>query len=86
MKGNPTAIRAIRKLMAVHRLSQADMTATFGTRSRASEILSGKRGLTVEMIARLHWWHGIPFEELIAKPRRVLQIRRTDAATAREGK
>jgi transcriptional regulator with XRE-family HTH domain len=37
-----------------------------GTRGRVSEVLSGKRRLTLEMIRRLHEGLGIPLEDLIS--------------------
>ncbi len=45
--------------------SQTDLAKLLGSRSRASEILSGKRGLTMEQAYRLHRdWH-IPAEALL---------------------
>lgn len=46
-------------------LTRRDMIPYFGTESRVSEVLNGKRKLTVDMIAALHYGLGIPFESLI---------------------
>jgi HTH-type transcriptional regulator/antitoxin HigA len=35
-----------------------------------NEVLSGKRGLSIQMIRRLHRGLGIPLEVLIAEPKR----------------
>jgi HTH-type transcriptional regulator/antitoxin HigA len=46
-------------------LHQADLARLVGSRSRASEILRGKRSLTMEQAWRLHReWH-IPAEALL---------------------
>jgi HTH-type transcriptional regulator/antitoxin HigA len=45
--------------------TQSDLAALLGSRSRASEILSGKRDLTLDQIRKLHReWH-IPVASLI---------------------
>jgi HTH-type transcriptional regulator / antitoxin HigA len=45
--------------------TQADLARLLGSRSRASEILAGRRRLTMEQARRLHEaWH-IPAEALI---------------------
>lgn len=46
-------------------LQQKDLIPYLGTKSRVSEILSGKRQLTVEMIRRLYEGLGIPVAALI---------------------
>ena len=38
--------------------------------ARVYEVLSGKRGLSIQMIRRLHRGLGIPLEVLIAEPKR----------------
>jgi HTH-type transcriptional regulator/antitoxin HigA len=45
--------------------TQADLARLLGSRSRASEVLSRKRALTVEMIYKLNREWGIPAELLI---------------------
>ncbi|HWZ96819.1 MAG TPA: helix-turn-helix domain-containing protein [Candidatus Dormibacteraeota bacterium] len=50
-KGKPLDV--IRYLMEEHDLLQKDLAAVFGTPSIVSEVLSGKRDLSKEQIARL---------------------------------
>jgi len=56
----------IRYAMDQYGLTPADMAPILGTRSRVSEILNGKRPLTVAMIRRLHERLGLPADLLIA--------------------
>jgi HTH-type transcriptional regulator/antitoxin HigA len=60
-------------------LRQADLVPYFGSRSRASEVLSGKRALTVGMIRALRDGLGIPLEALVGgeTPRRKPAKKRT---------
>ena len=48
-----TPIEVIEELMAVHNLKNKDLVGIFATESVVSEILSGKRSLTVDHIKRL---------------------------------
>lgn len=48
--------------------SRRDLERLIGTRARVSEVLSGKRPLTLAMIRRLHDAMGIPADILIADP------------------
>lgn len=57
----------IRYAMEQHGLTPADMAPILGTRSRVSEVLNGKRPLTLAMIRRLHERLGLPAELLIAE-------------------
>lgn len=45
---------------------KSELTRILGTRARQSEILSGKRKLSLEMIRKLHAMLGIPAESLIS--------------------
>jgi HTH-type transcriptional regulator/antitoxin HigA len=47
-------------------LTRKDLEPMIGTRARVSEVLSGKRRLTLDMIRRLHEGLGIPLEDLIS--------------------
>ena len=58
-------IEAIQASMQWNGRTQADLAELLGSRSRASEILNRKRGLTVEMIHKLQSEWGIPAELLI---------------------
>ena len=61
----PDPVGAIRARMELSDYSQADLAKLLGSRSRASEILGRRRGLTMEQAYRLHReWH-IPAEALI---------------------
>jgi HTH-type transcriptional regulator/antitoxin HigA len=61
----PDAVEAIRERMDAAGYAQADLARVLGSRSRASEILSRRRGLTLDQAYRLNRdWH-IPAEILI---------------------
>jgi HTH-type transcriptional regulator/antitoxin HigA len=49
--------------------TQADLGRLLGSRRRASDILAGKRPLTMGMAWKLHRKWGIPAEALISPPR-----------------
>ena len=64
----PDPSAAIRARMEQAGYTQADLARLLGSRSRASEILAGRRGLTMEQARRLHEvWH-IPADALIRPP------------------
>lgn len=65
----PDPIAAIEFHMDQNELTRADLEPYIGTRARVSEVLNGKRGLSIEMIRSLHEGLGIPLESLIARPR-----------------
>jgi HTH-type transcriptional regulator/antitoxin HigA len=56
---------AIRFAMDLKGLNQTDLAKLLGSRSRASEVLSGRRGLTPAMMAKLHRQWGVPAESLL---------------------
>jgi HTH-type transcriptional regulator / antitoxin HigA len=61
----PDAIGAIKEIMALKQLTQSDLAELLGSRSRASEILNRRRGLTMEQARLLHTqWH-VPAESLL---------------------
>ncbi len=64
----PNPIEAIKFRMEQASLKPADLTPYIGSRSRVSEILSGKRQLTIDMVRSLSNGLGIPAEVLIKKP------------------
>lgn len=70
----PDPVDAIRARMEMSDYSQADLAKLLGSRSRASEILARRRGLTMEQAYRLHREWQIPAEALI-RP-----VQRTTAA------
>lgn len=61
----PSPIDAIKFRMEEKGLKQADLIPYFGTRSRVSEVLSGKRSLTIPMIRALSVGLGISTETLV---------------------
>ena len=64
----PEPVDAILYSMEIQGLSQADLGRLLGSRQRASDILSGKRSLTMGMAWKLHTEWGIPAESLIKPP------------------
>jgi HTH-type transcriptional regulator / antitoxin HigA len=68
----PDPIEAIKYYIDSRGLTRRDLEPYIGSRARVSEVLNRKRGLTLEMIRRLHTGLGIPAEVLI-KPYRTTQ-------------
>lgn len=64
----PDPIEAIKFRMEQTGLKPADLIPYIGSRSRVSEILSGKRNLTVEMMRALESGLGIPAKVLLRQP------------------
>jgi len=62
---DPDPIEAIRACMEARGLRPADLVPYIGSRSKVSEVLSGRRPLSLAMIRRLHKSLGIPAEVLI---------------------
>ena len=62
----PDPVAAIRFRMEQLGLDRKALEPSIGSRARVSEVLSGKRSLTLEMIRRLHRELGIPADVLIA--------------------
>ena len=62
----PTAV--LRYAMEELGRSQAELASLLGSRSRASEILSGRRRLTLEMIAAISEAWRIPIGALVPRP------------------
>ncbi len=63
----PTPVGAIKFRMEQGELEQKDLIPFIGSGAKVSEILSGKRGLTLKMIRSLHAGLGIPLESLTGK-------------------
>jgi HTH-type transcriptional regulator/antitoxin HigA len=61
----PNPIDAIRFRMEQLGLRQADLAPLMGGRSRVSEVLNGKRALTLNMIRVLNEHLGIPLHSLV---------------------
>ena len=63
----PTAIEAIRFRMEQQGLKQKNLIPYIGSKGHVSEVLAGKRPLTVAMIRRLHEGLGIPLGPLVMR-------------------
>ncbi|MFT4271225.1 MAG: helix-turn-helix domain-containing protein [Pantoea sp.] len=61
----PSPLEAIKFRMDQMGMTQNDMTEYLGSKSKVSEVLSGKRKLSLTMIKRLHDGLGIPLDVLI---------------------
>lgn len=66
--GYPSPIAAIEFRMEQGMLTPRDLIPFIGSRSKVSEVLSGKRSLTMPMVLALHEHLGIPAEVLLQKP------------------
>jgi HTH-type transcriptional regulator/antitoxin HigA len=62
----PDPIEAIQFRMEQMNLKQADIAPLFGGKTRVSEVLNGKRTLTLKMIILLNRYLGIPLESLVS--------------------
>lgn len=62
----PDPIEAIRFRMEQMNLKQSDIAPLFGGKTRISEVLNGKRTLTLKMITLLNRYLGIPLESLVS--------------------
>ena len=70
----------IRHLMDQHGLTRADMVPMLGTPSRVSEVLAGKKGLSMTMVQRLRARFRIPADLLIGRPTRARRTTKRAAA------
>jgi HTH-type transcriptional regulator / antitoxin HigA len=61
----PDPIEAIKFRMEQQGLTRRDLEGIIGTRTRISEVLNRRRGLSIDMIRRLHDQLGISAEVLI---------------------
>jgi HTH-type transcriptional regulator / antitoxin HigA len=66
----PDPIEAIKFRMEQMGLVQKDMVPYFGSKSKVSEVLNGKRPLTLSMMRELNKGLGIPAEILLKEPGR----------------
>lgn len=61
----PNTAALIRHLMEQHGLTRADMVPILGTPSRVSEVLRGKKGLSMAMVQRLRARFHVPADLLL---------------------
>jgi HTH-type transcriptional regulator/antitoxin HigA len=66
----PDPIEAIKFRMEQQGMTRKDLEPLIGTRTRVAEVLNRRRGLSIEMIRRLHKTLGISAEVLIRPSRR----------------
>jgi HTH-type transcriptional regulator/antitoxin HigA len=78
----PRTADLIRHLMDQHGLSRADMVPILGTPSRVSEVLRGKKALSMAMVQRLRARFHIPADLLLPPPKKVRASRVTKRAAA----
>lgn len=66
--GYPNPIAAIEFRMEQASLSPRDLVSFIGSRAKVSEVLSGKRAITMPMARALHEHLGIPADVLLREP------------------
>ncbi|MFL6803066.1 MAG: type II toxin-antitoxin system HigA family antitoxin [Xanthobacteraceae bacterium] len=65
----PSTAEMIRYLMDQHGLTRADLVPILGTPSRVSEVLRGKKELSMAMVQRLRARFRVPAELLLPPPK-----------------
>jgi HTH-type transcriptional regulator/antitoxin HigA len=78
----PRTADLIRHLMDQHGLTRADMVPILGTPSRVSEVLQGKKELSMGMVQRLRARFHIPADLLLPPPKKTPASRPTKRAAA----
>jgi len=64
---DPDPLAAIQFRMDQLGLTRKDLEPLLGSRGRVSEVLNGRRALSLQMIRRLHRELGIPLESLVSE-------------------
>ena len=77
---SPSTAQLILHLMDQHGLTRTEMVPILGTPSRVSEILSGKKELSMAMVQRLRSRFRVPADLLIPPPKRAGRTARRAAA------
>ena len=72
----------IRHLMGQHGLTRADLLPLLGTPSRVSEVMRGKKGLSMAMVQRLRARFRVPADLLLPPPKKSPPRRSTKRAAA----
>jgi len=78
----PGTAELIRHLMEQHGLTRADMVPILGTPSRVSEVLAGKKGLSMAMVQRLRTRFNVPADLLLPPLKKSPARRSTKRAAA----
>ena len=76
----PSTAELIRHLMDQHGLTRADMVPLLGTPSRVSEVLLGKKELSMAMVQRLRARFLVPADLLIPAPKETRRAAKRVAA------
>ena len=79
---SPSTADLIRHLMDQHDLTRADLVPILGTPSRVSEILRGKKELSIAMVQRLRALFRVPADILLPPPPKKPARRSTKRAAA----
>jgi HTH-type transcriptional regulator/antitoxin HigA len=79
---SPRTSDIIRYLMDQHGLSRADMVPILGTESRVSEVLRGKKGLSMTMVQRLRARFSVSADLLLPPVNKPSRRRTTKRAAA----
>jgi HTH-type transcriptional regulator/antitoxin HigA len=77
----PSTAAMIRHLMDQHSLTRADLVPILGTASRVSEVLSGKKELSIAMVQRLRARFRVP-ADLLLPPIKTERARRPSKPAA----
>jgi HTH-type transcriptional regulator / antitoxin HigA len=72
----------IRHLMDQHGLTRAELVPILGSPSRVSEVLRGKKGLSMAMVQRLRARFRVPADVLLPPPKKTPPRRSTKRAAA----
>jgi HTH-type transcriptional regulator / antitoxin HigA len=76
----PSTAELIRHLMDQHGLTGADLVPILGTPSRVSEVLRGKKELSMAMVQRLRARFRVPADLLIPPPKQARRATKRVAA------
>jgi HTH-type transcriptional regulator/antitoxin HigA len=76
----PSTAELIRHLMDQHGLTRADLAPILGTPSRVSEVLRGKKELSMAMVQRLRARFRVPADLLIPPPKQARRATKRVAA------
>jgi len=79
---SPSVADLIRHLMDQHDLTRADLVPLLGTPSRVSEVLRGKKGLSMAMVQRLRARFRVPADLLLPPPKKASSRRSMKRAAA----
>lgn len=80
----PEPVEAIKFRMDQQGLTQKDMVEYFGSASKVSEVLNGKRPLSISMIRKLHRGLGIPADILIQEHNMAKEVEALKAMVSKD--